>query len=457
MLLSRVRWSAYFAWHLQGQAKFPFQPLKTIQHAQSKRLRWMVAYAYRAVPYYRETFDRFGFRPADFLSADDLAKLPVLEREQIQRDPEYFCSKVPSYKDLLKISSGGSTGATRTVFHDPRGVFQNAAHGERERSIWTTMIGQKTGYRELVIAPPSSTTFKVQQFCRERGLYPRGVGIEREYLSLVDPPEKTVHRINTFKPHIVHSYGSYIAILFGHLAATGESFHRPTVLTYTSDSLSDSVRRLIEKRYRLPVFATYQAVEAFKIGFECEQHRGLHLNLDLYPVRIIDAMGRALPASESGEVIVSNLVNCGTVLLNYRLGDIAMLLPGECPCGRSLPLLSFPQGRSDDLIELGSGRILHPQAIRNLFNDEGLIWEYQVVHLADMRFRISLLAAPNCDRTTTRQRIATKFEHMLGSGISIEIAFVNTIDRTAGGKFRPVISQRARTKLAETEEEKATA
>jgi len=448
MWLSRLRWSAYFARHLFGQARFAFAPPDAVRRAQTARLRNMVAYAYRSVPYYRETFDRLGLRPADFDSTDDLARLPVLEREQLQRDPEYFRSNAPSPEDLLRLTSGGSTGATCTVFHDARGVFQNAAHGERERSIWTAMIGRTFGYRELVITPSNSTVFKVQLFCRERALYPRGVGVEREYLSLLDPPEKVVERINAFKPDIIHTYGSYLAILFGHLAATGETFHRPTVVTYTSDGLSEAVRRLIEQRFHLPVFTTYQAVEAFKIGFECERHRGVHLNVDLYPLRIVNSDGRTLPAGESGDVVVSNLVNGGTVLLNYRLGDIAALMPEPCPCGRSLPLLSFPQGRSDDLIELACGRIVHPQGIRCLFNDEALVWEYQILHETDTHFRVMLFAAPSCDRAATKQRVAAKFARLLGSGISVEIVFVSSIDRTTGGKFRSVISQRRKTRSA---------
>jgi phenylacetate-CoA ligase len=215
------------------------------------------------------------------------------------------------------------------------------------------------------------------------------------------------------------------------------------------------MRRLIWERFRLPVFTTYQAVEAFKIGFECEQHRAVHLNHDLYPVRIVDAAGRTLPAGESGEVIVSNLVNGGTVLLNYRLGDIATMLPEPCACGRSLPLLSFPQGRSDDLIELASGRVVHPQVIRNQFSDEPLIWEYQVVHETDLRFRISLVTAPSCERAATGDRMTAKLARLLGDGAVIEIAFVDTIDRTAGGKFRPVISRRARAATAAAERAQA--
>lgn len=448
MWLNRLRQSAYFAWQLRGQAEFPFQQPEIILHAQTERLRWMVAYAYRSVPYYRETFDRLGLRPADFRSVDDLANLPILERAKIQQDPEYFCSTSVPQKNLLKLRSGGSTGATRTIFHDPRGVFANAAHGERERSIWTSMIGKKYGYRELVISPPNSSTFKVQRFCRQHGLYPRRVSIERDYLSLLDSPETTIQRINAFQPHIIHAYGSYFSILFGHLAATNEDFYRPIALTYTSDDLSVSVRRLINKRFKLPVFTTYQAVEAFKIGFECEEHSGVHLNVDLYPLRIVDASGRTLPAGESGEVIVSNLVNGGTVLLNYRLGDIAALQCGQCHCGRSLPLLSFPQGRSDDLIKLASGHIVHPQGIRNLFNDEELILEYQVVHQTDTHFRVSLLATPTCDHASTRQRIEAKLAGVFGDNITTDIAFVTSIDRTAGGKFRPVISLLQRERFA---------
>jgi hypothetical protein len=33
---------------------------------------------------------------------------------------------------------------------------------------------------------------------------------------------------------------------------------------------------------------------------------------------------------------------------------------------------------------------------------------------------------------------------VLGSGVRIDVEFVDTIDRTVGGKFAPVISRRAR-------------
>ncbi|MDI7277995.1 MAG: hypothetical protein QME94_18600, partial [Anaerolineae bacterium] len=62
MLISRLYWSAYLAYHLHGQARYPFLPMERILADQARRVRATVAYAYRYVPYYRETMDRLGLR-----------------------------------------------------------------------------------------------------------------------------------------------------------------------------------------------------------------------------------------------------------------------------------------------------------------------------------------------------------------------------------------------------------
>lgn len=69
-------------------------------------------------------------------------------------------------------------------------------------------------------------------------------------------------------------------------------------------------------------------------------------------------------------------------LLNYRLGDIARMLPDACPCGRSLPLLSFPGGCNDEYLQLASGKIIHPQAARTILLSEEAIWRFQVIQLS---------------------------------------------------------------------------
>jgi phenylacetate-coenzyme A ligase PaaK-like adenylate-forming protein len=451
MLITRLFWNTYLAYHMVGQSRLPFKPLETIKRIQSQRVRKMVAHAYRTVPYYRETMDRLGLRIEDFQNAEDLAKLPLIDPSELQHHPEYFISTAQPTERYVHLHTGGSTGDPRSVYHTPRAVFQNAAHGERERGIFVSRIGKPFGYRETVIASPNCTAHKLQAFCQSRGLFPARFRINRQYISLMDPTEENVRLINHFQPDVIQSYGSYLAILFSYLADTGVSFHRPKVISFSSDGLADSVRRLIQEQFGIPVFSSYQANEALKLGFECESHLGFHLNVDLYPVRVIDAAGRDLPTGEVGEVVVSNLVNRATVLLNYRLGDLASFLPEACPCGRSLPMLSFTPGRSDDLITLPSGRLIHPQAVRTIFTVERQVWQYQIVQHSTTRFSVKIVASKEADRQELKERVAAGFAERFGSEVSADISFVESIDRTAGGKARPVISmtQKSLSGLAE--------
>jgi phenylacetate-coenzyme A ligase PaaK-like adenylate-forming protein len=441
MSLPRFAWNAYLAYHLRGQVRLPFRPLAVIEHRQSRRVQSMVSHAYRTVPYYRGVMDRLGLGPSDFQGAADLPKLPLLERTQLQRDPEAFVSTVHRLHRCLKLRTGGSTGMPCTIYHDTAALFQNAAQGERERAMLTPLVGRSFGYRETVIGSPTTTDKVVQEFCQARGFFPPILRIRRQYLSLLDPPGTNLARINEFQPDVIRSYGSYLELLFPYIHATGRPFSRPKCVTYSSDSLSHSVRQLITETFGVPVLSTYEAVEAFKIGFECHQRVGVHLNVDLYPVRIVNAQGEPLPDGASGDVVVSNLVNRATVLLNYRLGDLATKLPGPCPCGRQLPLLSLPQGRNDEYPHLTGGRVMHPQSVRTILLAEEAVWQFQVVQETPTSLRVALVAADSADCRRISKRLAAKFAALFGPEITVEMAFVESIDRTAtGGKFRVVVS-----------------
>jgi phenylacetate-CoA ligase len=436
--LTRLMWTAYLAHHWRGQSRFPYRSPGAIQRAQTRRVRRMVAHAYRTVPYYRETMDRLGLGPNDIKNASDLARLPILERGTLQRDPEYFASTAASASPHLETSSSGSSGALCTVRWDTAAIFQNAAHSERERSIIAGLTGRFVHYRESVITTEFASDRKIQTIYSERALVPSRVRLEHQYLSLLDSPEKNARLLNDFRPDVIRSYGSYLARLFSHVHSTGMSFHRPKVVFYDADELPPAARRLITETFGIQVLSAYQAIEAFKIGFECERHLGLHLNVDLYPVRIVDGSGAELPPGENGDVVVSNLVNRATVLLNYRLGDIAHVMPEACPCGRTLPLLSFIQGRTDDWIRLSSGEMLHPQSVRTMFNAERTVWQYQVVQEETDHFRVSIVGGSN--RAELCVRLRKRFAERFGANVRVDIAYVDTIQPSPGGKVRPVIS-----------------
>jgi phenylacetate-CoA ligase len=212
----------------------------------------------------------------------------------------------------------------------------------------------------------------------------------------------------------------------------------PRVVTFSSDGLSDAARRLIRDELGILVLGTYQAVEAFKIGFECGEGDGLHINTDLYPVRIVDAAGNDVAAGEPGDVIVSNLVNDATVLLNYRLGDRAALVTERCACGRTLPRMTQPLGRLDDWIVVGETRI-HSQSVRTIFTNEAEILQYQVVQRGPREFRVSLMTRTAVADAAMTQRIADGFRARLGESVSVDVTRVDDLPRTSRGKVRAIV------------------
>jgi phenylacetate-CoA ligase len=451
-LLTRARWSAHIALHAPLQGRFQFRPPAAIERTQRRRLRETVDHAYRYVPYYRETMDGLGLRPADLRTAADLAQLPVIEREQLQRDPDRFVSRARPADSYIELHSGGTSGEPLTIRHHPFALFAAASYRERFRATVLDQIGWRLRLRELSVASPLSTGRGTRSAFDSRSLIPTRLRTVRQRASMLDSLDAVVDRINEFRPHTLGSYGSYLEALFLHLHRTGRPFHRPLAVLYGADALSDQVRQLITETYGIRVLSTYGAIEAFHIGFECGHHTGYHLNTDLYPVRIVDGNGTELPDGASGEVAVSNLVNRGTVLLNYRLGDLASKVPSECPCGRNMPLLSYLEGRADDWLESVSGERIHPQAARSLFTPETEVWRYQVRQRHPSAFDVVAVVADGCDREALRTRLVRGFVERFGEDATIDIAFVESLPRTAGGKVRRVVSAQASARSGATAE-----
>ena len=173
-MLNRLSATVYTAYHLRGQARYPFNSLASIMADRDRRVRRMVAYAYRYVPYYRETMDRLGLSPEEFGSAKDLARLPLLERAQVQRDPEYFVSTAEPLARHLRLHTSGSTGTPCTLYHHRRAMYQNRAFASRARSVFTPLLGRSMGYRQTTILPIGGAYSRTQDALRQRTLLPPG-------------------------------------------------------------------------------------------------------------------------------------------------------------------------------------------------------------------------------------------------------------------------------------------
>ena len=120
--LSRLRWTAYLAYHARRQAELPFRAA-AIERVEATVSR-MIAHAYQTVAHYRDALDRVGLRPHDIRTAADLARLPIIEPEDLQRDPRRFTSTAAPLSAYLHLRSGGSTGPAPQRLSRHRGAVR---------------------------------------------------------------------------------------------------------------------------------------------------------------------------------------------------------------------------------------------------------------------------------------------------------------------------------------------
>jgi len=438
-MLSRAYRLAYLVWHTIGQARYPFGPLERIVSDRDRHVRQMVAYAYRWAPYYRETLDRLGLTPADINTADDLRRLPLISAAELQAEPHRFISRQFAPEALWPHHSGGSTGRPHTVWHDRRAIWLSVAHGERETSLHRRVVGQLRRLRVLRLHSPVSSTPTQHAFWPQWGADRRAAGLPP--VSMADTTETILAALDARQPDVLNAYGSVLGHLFVDAHRRGLAFAPPTMVRYVSDALPDAVRRLLNETYGIAVFSAYQAVEALKLGFECEAHCGYHINADHYAVRIVDEAGDDCPPGVVGEVVVSNLLTRGMVLLNCRLGDRAAWATAPCPCGRNLPLLRLAAGRNIERLYGTDGQPVSIVTFQPPLRNDARIWEYQVTQHALDHISVALVLAPGAAEREVAADLRRGLRAVLGQDMRIDVCPAAELQRTGAGKLRHVIQE----------------
>jgi phenylacetate-CoA ligase len=437
-LLNKCRWSAFALLNASAEAGLPYWPIDRIMEVQRWRIRAMVDHAYRHTAFYRAAMDRAGLRPRDFHSAEDLARLPLLSKDDLERHPRSFRATGGCDRVWLSLSSSGTGGQPISVDFDRPALFLAMAHGHRQRLARAGVVGRSAGYRDAGLARPGSLDQQIRGFFETHSFSPAGIDLKRLNLSVTDGIEHNLARLQEFRPHTVHGYGSYIGALFRWAHLHGHRPIWPKAISYGADILPAADRKLIEAELGIPVFSTYQATEALRIGFQCEQRQGFHLSLDQLAIRVIDGNGNPVGPGGTGEIVISNLTNRATVLLNYRLGDMVTLGQNPCPCGRTLPTIESIDGRINDLILLPNGEDAYalpylekPMAVPGVVR-------LQLVQQELRRFHVRIVYA-GADWPTACAEVRAHLKAGLGDDIELGLESLLSIPAGAGGKVRTVV------------------
>lgn len=435
-LISRFYWTTW----LWKQSRRAARDSGSVHDLADNHLQELVTLAYEQTEYYRHVMQRAGLRPADIRTAAHLARFPITGRHELQARPRAFRPKSVAGPGLI-IQSSGSTGQPVAVRYDEKALLQNMAASRREwKPVAHTLAGGPGTLRKLSIQPPGPTRFdRIHTFCHQRVWVPARFLPERQTIPMSTETEQIVERMNQSRPDLLLALGSFVDAFFQQIHDRRLSFHPPRAIQYFSDHLGDRTRRLLRDVYNIPVFGTYTAIESLKLGYECEAHQGFHLHPDLCLVRIVDKDGADVPDGELGDVVITNLFNRGTLLINYRLGDLGRMTYAPCACGRTSPRLTRLEGRVDEVLEVPDGRripafsFLYPLFERNGASG---VRQYQAVQVSGDRLEMRIVPTRDADWPGLAHRLETALRQQLGRQIHVEIQKVAHIDPEPWGKTR---------------------
>jgi phenylacetate-CoA ligase len=319
-------------------------PRPELEALQLKRLVETIAQAQKA-PFYRDRLAKEGLSPESVHGLEDLRRFPFTTKQDLRDGfPDGFLA-VPREEVVRVHASSGTTGTPTAVYHT-----------RRDLDRWSNLVA-----RCLYMAGLRRSD--VFQNCMSYGLFTGGLGLHygAEKLGAMVVPSGVgnsrrqitlMRQFGTTAVHIIPSYALKLLETFRDMGLDPRKDTHLRIAVVGAEPHSEEIRRRIEDAYGVFAPNSYGLSEMNGPGvaFDCPHKTGLHLWEDSYILEIVDPKTlEPVPEGEVGEIVLTTLCREAMPLIRYRTRDLARILPGSCPCGRTHRRLSRIQGRSDDM------------------------------------------------------------------------------------------------------------
>lgn len=387
---------------------------------QETRLREIVAYACKHVPYYRDLMRRYSLTPEMCSTLDGLRRLPILTKADVQDHATRLRSNVDT-GPVRVVHTGGTTGTSLKITVEQTALDYHWAVIWRQRRRMGLAPGDRyASFSGDTILPSHQTTPPYWRYDRGEGR----ILFSNWHLSEATLPVY-LDAYNAYAPKYVQGYPSFLFAVAEYAQRTGTALHHPVAVFTSSETLRGEQRAAIAQTFGAPVLDFYSSGEQVAAVSECEAG-GYHVDAEFGILEIVD-----------GQAVATTLHNRAMPLLRYALGDGLAWRKERCRCGRSLPLVHPPMGRLDDVIVTPSGRRFG--RLDHLFKDTPAIREAQLVQTTPEHLTVRVVLRPGaiCPTTELHHQIRAR----LGDELQIQVEIMDAIPRSTSGKFRFVVSE----------------
>jgi phenylacetate-CoA ligase len=429
----------------QPASALDYLPRPELERLQLNRMRAVVKRAWEQVPLFRSRMEARGLVPEDIRSLGDVSALDFTVKTDL-RDTYPFGLFASPMQDIVRLhASSGTTGKPIVV-----------AYTRADLEVWSSVMVRS-------FAACGLHQGDIVQNAYGYGLFTGGLGAHYGAESLgatVIPTsggntDRQIMVMSDFGVTAVCCTPSYFLHLVDRASELGVDLRKLPVRAgvFGAEPWTEAMRRHIEEAAGIKAYDIYGLSEIIGPGvaIECDRQNGLHIFEDHFYPEIVDPeTGRNLPEGEEGELVLTTLSKQAMPLIRYRTRDITALVPGSCPCGRTLRRMRRIGRRSDDMLIVRGVNVFPSQIESVLLEFEGTLPHYQIIltrehGLDQMEVQVEVTAHMFSDTVgaleSLQDKLAEAMERVLQIRVQIVLVEPRTLQRSEG-KARRVIDRR---------------
>lgn len=347
--------------------KLQYQSASEIKLFQEEQLRKTIAYVAEHSPFYKRMFAQTGIDHNSIKTIDDLKKLPVTTKTDLQtHNDEFLCV---SRREVVDIVTTSGTMGDPVTFMLTEGDLDRLSYNEY-LSFDTTGCTPDDTMQEMVTIDRRFMA-GLAYFLGAREL---GMGVCRVGNGIPELQWDTIQRI---KPTLCMCVPSFLMKLIDFAEKNNIDYHNSSLrkcvcigeaLRTPQGGYTTLGQKIHEKWPELILHGTYASTEMQASFTDCEAFCGGHVQPELIIVEFLDENNNPVPEGEAGEVTITSLGVEGMPLVRFKTGDVCYHYNEPCSCGRNTTRLSSVIGRKGQMIKY-KGTTLYPPALFDILED----------------------------------------------------------------------------------------
>ena len=425
--LQKKLMNVFTFWYLLRLDKTMSANPQKAKKQQNRNVHKLMKSAYE-IPFYRKRFDENHLTPDDFHCSEDLAKFPVLTKDELRVWMKELYDTHPEERDSWDATStSGSTGIPLRLYQSQREhACANASWIRILMSFgYNPFFGKMVSFESRYRSEKKSRDSFIQRF----GILQRRILSEKRCIG--DGTAEVIKELNDYAPDLICLRKNCIVRIALYAQQHNLQIKKPKWYIPVSEMVDDVTRNILEKTFGPGLVDAYGSDETGSCIIKRPGNDYYDICNDTHVVNIYDDQNHL---ADTGKVIITPLYKTDFPIINYDIGDIASSYVKD-----GIRYVTKIHGRLNDMVKHENGEDTSVLELRKIPNGITGIAQFRYVQESYHDLRVELVRDPQ-DMTYTNEEITSFFLQRLtqlyGDEFKIDIRWLDVIPPDPNGKLR---------------------